>query len=131
MPHEKIFVERRTIRITLEEIVTYLSLLSLPPSLWGVWQGFIERNFFILLYTVLPLLLGLLWLFWQYRRAKDRMIKEGIVQRPAWFWKFITNKIPHKSEELLDSQIMVFVPPAKEEYALQLADEYNKDGRNI
>lgn len=133
MPQEKMFVERRTIRSSLEEIVTYLSLLSFfSPFLGGFifWQGFIERNI-ALLSAVLPLIMGISWLVSQYRRAKDRMIKEGIVQRPAWLWKFITNKVPHKSEELLDSQVMVFVPPDKEEYAGQLDAEYNSDGRNL
>jgi hypothetical protein len=131
MAQEKVIAERQTIRTFLEQLATYVSLFTPLLTALIAWQGLKETKYIFLFYAVLPLVLGATWLRSQYRVAKTKIKKEGIVQQPAWLWKLITNKIPHKSEQLLDSQVMVFVPPSKEEHALRLHEEYNNDGNHI
>jgi hypothetical protein len=115
----------------LEELATYVSLFTpLVGALIALW-GLNETNYIFLFYAVLPMLVGIAWLLSQYRRAKLMMTKEGVVQRPAWLWRLLTNKIPHKSEQISDSQMMVFVPPNKESYAHQLEAEYNGNQGHI
>lgn len=131
MLQENVAVQRRTIKSFLGELATYVSLLTPLLGALIAWRGLGETNYFFLFYAVLPLVVGIIWLVSQYRLAKNKIKKDGVVQRPAWLWKLITNKIPHKSEQLLDSQVMVFVPPTKEAHAVRLAEEYNSDGNHI
>lgn len=131
MTQEKVIVERHTIKSFLGELATYVSLLTPLLGALIAWQGLRETRYVFLFYAILPLVLGFIWLISQYQLAKNKIKKEGSVQRPAWLWKLITNKIPHKSEQLLDSQVMVFVPPSKEAHALRLHEEYNNDGSHI
>jgi hypothetical protein len=131
MHRPNIITPPHTFRSFLEELATYVSLFTpLLGALIALW-GLSEANYLFLLYAVLPMLIGIVWLFSQYRRAKFIMAREGVVQRPAWLWRLLTNKIPHKSEQLSDSLVMVFVPPNKESYATQLEEEYNRNGNHI
>ena len=116
----------RTIKSFLEELATYVSLLAPLLGALIAWWGLSQTRYTFLFYASLPLALGGVWLVSQYRLARARIDKEGVVQRPTWFWRLITNKVPHKSEQLTDSQVMVFVPPAKEPYASRLREEYNQ-----
>lgn len=122
---------RITLKAFLQELATYVSLLSPligPPLAWfGV--GIEDKNLAWLLYVGLLPIIGISWLIYQYKRAKDRIEEEGIVQRPTWLWTLLTNRITHRSQQLQDMQVMVMVPPSKEDDADNLSTVYNQANR--
>lgn len=131
MIQENVAYQRHTIKTFLQVLATYVSLLTPLIGAFLAWRGLTEAKYIFLFYAFLPPAVAFVWLRSQYRLAKARMEKDGVVQHPAWLWKLITNKIPHKSEQLLESQVMVFVPPTKEAYASRLDEEYNADGNHV
>ncbi len=124
---------RKTLASRLEEAATYVSLLTIllcPPLAWlGI--GVDDKKLTWMIYAVLLPIFGVFWLIFQYRRAKYNLEIEGKVQRPAWLWRLLTNRIPHKSQQLHYAQVMVIAPPGREKEATQLKEAYNRGGTYI
>lgn len=120
-----------TLKSFLQEVTTYVALLTPILSIILTWFGISAANYNQLIYAGALILLGLSWLIFQYKEAKNKIEKYGAVQRPAWLWRFITNKIPHQSQPISQSQIMIFVPPGKEIEAEKLKDRHKDDGNHV
>lgn len=120
-----------TIKSFLQELATYAALLTPVASIALAWFGVSAENYNQLIYAAALISTGLSWLYIQYNKAKKKIEKDGIVQRPAWLWRFVTNKIPHQKHQLSQSQIMVFVPPGKEAEADKLKERHQHDGNHV
>src|ERR1700755_1308113 len=109
----------RTIKTFLQELLTYGALLTplLGPPLAWLGIGIDEKTLAWIIYAAVLPLLGLSWLVYQFRQAKSTIEAKGTVQRPAWLWRLLTNRITHNSEQLQQAQIMVIVPPGKDREA--------------
>jgi|GEM_PF-7063812 len=130
MRREKPNLYTNVFKLFLEELATYVSLLTPLFTAGIVAWGVTETRYSLLLISILPVSLGAAWLFIQYPRAKGKL-KRGVDHGPAWFWRFVTNKIPHVSEQVQESPVMVFIPPHRSGDASTLAEEYNTGGSHI
>ena len=117
----------------LQEIGTYVSILAGLASILAAITSSIAASLGFglnekLLYSLLLcFLISFAYLSHQRQKAVQQIEEHGVVQRPQWFWRLVTNRLTHKPERLIKGIVMVVVPPNLRKEAETLKDIHNQN----